>query len=226
MNTPYTPKFFSFGEGRSRQSAAIVIPLVLDLVPAASLVDVGCGIGTWLTEFKAAGVQDYLGVDGDYVSREQLLVDRERFKPHDLTQPLQLDRRFDLATCLEVAEHVPASRAQTLVDSLVRLARVVLFSAAIPHQQGHNHINEQWPDYWYACFARHDYVVVDGDLRLWRDAECGELVSAESLVLCRAQSLPQYPRLHAVFEADGDLPPLSLVHPEHYWKFTPRCSIG
>ncbi len=35
-------------------------------------MDVGCGIGTWLTEFKAAGISDYLGVDGDYVSREQL----------------------------------------------------------------------------------------------------------------------------------------------------------
>ncbi len=217
MSTLYTPKFFSFNEARSRTSAALVVPVVLDLVPTGSLVDVGCGIGTWLTEFNAAGVQDFLGVDGDYVPREQLLVDGERFKPHDLSQPLELGRRFDLATCLEVAEHLPATSAQTLVDSLVGLAPVVLFSAAIPHQGGNNHINEQWPDYWHALFAQRDYVAVDALRRkLWRNTDVARWYRQNLLFFVERKSLPRYPQLQAVFDADGDVPPLALVHPEHY----------
>jgi SAM-dependent methyltransferase len=217
MSTHYPPEFFSTHETLSRTSAALIVPLVLELVPAANVVDVGCGIGTWLTEFKAAGVGDYLGVDGDYVSREQLLIDRERFVSHDLTQPLQLNRRFDLASCLEVAEHLPDASSQTLVDSLVGLAPVVLFSAAIPHQPGSNHINEQWPEYWHARFASRDYVAVDALRRkVWRDTNVARWYRQNLLFFVERKSLPKYPRLQAVFEADGDAPPLSLVHPEHY----------
>jgi SAM-dependent methyltransferase len=217
MSTPYTSNFFAAHETRSRSSAAQVVPLVLEHVPAASVVDVGCGIGTWLTEFQASGVQDFLGVDGDYVSREQLLIDRERFQSHDLSQPLTLDRRFDLASCLEVAEHLPDASSQTLVDSLVGLAPVVLFSAAIPHQQGSDHVNEQWPDYWHARFADRDYVAVDALRRkLWRNPEVACWYRQNLLFYVDRKSLRRYPRLQTVFAADGDVPPLSLVHPEHY----------
>lgn len=219
MSTPYTysPKFFAAHETRSRQSAAHTVPLVLEYVPAASVVDVGCGIGTWLSEFQAAGVQDFLGVDGDYVSRDQLLFDRERFVSHELAQPLELNRRFDLASCLEVAEHLPDASAQTLVDSLVRLAPVVLFSAAIPHQQGNNHVNEQWPDYWHAHFAVRDFVAVDAlRMKLWRNSEVARWYRQNLMFYVERSSLPRYPRLQAVFDVDGDLPPRALVHPEHY----------
>lgn len=202
---------------RCLDSAALVVPMVLEFVPAASVVDIGCGIGTWLTEFKAAGVQDYLGVDGDYVSPDQLLIDRERFVPCDLSQPLGLDRRFDLASCLEVAEHLPAASAPTLVDSLVRLSPAVLFSAAIPHQPGSHHVNEQWPEYWHALFAQRDYVAVDALRRqLWRKTDVARWYRQNLLFFVDRRALPRYPHLQAVFEADGDVPPLSLVHPEHY----------
>ena len=66
---------------------------------------------------------------------------------------MHLDQRFDLALCLEVAEHLPASSAPVLIESLVSAAPVVLFSAAVPEQGGVHHINEQWPSYWEKLFA-------------------------------------------------------------------------
>ena len=36
-----------------------------------------------------------------------------------------------------------------------------MFSAAIPFQQGLNHINEQWPNYWANFFNQNDYVCLD-----------------------------------------------------------------
>src|SRR5262249_55540494 len=71
----------------------------------------------------------------------------------DLQRPVRLDDRFDLALCLEVAEHLPAKSARALVESLAAAAPVVLFSAALPGQGGTHHVNEQWPLYWERLFA-------------------------------------------------------------------------
>lgn len=56
------------------------------------------------------------------------------FRAADLSQPFQLAEFFDLAICLEVAEHLPKQSAPGFIQSLVRLAPVVLFSAAIQLQ--------------------------------------------------------------------------------------------
>src|SRR5262245_17574896 len=132
--TVYDDAFVDIHERDSRRSAREVIPHVLEFVPAQSVIDVCCGVGIWLAEVPAAGVADFLGIDGDYVKRERLLIEPERFLSRDLARPLVLSRHFDLAFSLEVAEHLPAEAADTLVASLVALAPVVLLSAAIPHQ--------------------------------------------------------------------------------------------
>jgi hypothetical protein len=62
---------------------------------------------------------------------------------------------------LEVAEHVPATAAQTFVDCLVAHAPVVLFSAAVPGQGGDNHVNEQPYEYWRSLFADRGYRMYD-----------------------------------------------------------------
>jgi hypothetical protein len=62
---------------------------------------------------------------------------------------------------LEVAEHIHPEAAAIFVDSLVRLAPVILFSAAIPGQGGVNHVNEQWSEYWVERFEQRGYEVID-----------------------------------------------------------------
>jgi hypothetical protein len=77
-------------------------------------------------------------MDGGYVTTSPL---GERFLPHDIATPLpeHLVGRFDLAVCLEVAEHLPPERAESFIRELCDLAPVVLFSAAIPGQGGTGH---------------------------------------------------------------------------------------
>ncbi len=171
--TPYTNAFYIGQSDRSYNSADCVLPLVLSLVPVKNAIDVGCGVGTWTSKLLECGVTDVLGIDGDYVNRDLLRIPRECFQAWDLGKPVSIGRRFDLAVCLEVAEHLPPARAQGLVEDLVKLAPVVLFSAAIPGQGGVNHINEQYLSYWVNHFAARDYVLLD-IIRpaLWNDERC------------------------------------------------------
>ncbi|NNM78229.1 hypothetical protein HJG53_15155 [Sphingomonas sp. ID1715] len=157
----YSGGFYDYIDAGSRASARTVARLLLGEMTIASLLDIGSGHGAWAAEWMAAGVPDVLAVDGDYVTRDRLAIPAERFRPHDLLQPLDLGRRFDLVQSLEVAEHLPASRAEAFVDSLSRHGDVILFSAAVPHQGGEHHVNEQPLGYWRAKFAARGYQAYD-----------------------------------------------------------------
>ena len=156
----YAPSFYGEATGALR-SANLVVPLVLSCARITSVVDVGCGTGSWLAAFRANGIEDVLGFDGDWVDPNKLKIPVDRFVAHDLTTPLSVDRRFDLAVCLEVAEHLPSTRAPSLVQDLTRLAPCVLFSAATPGQGGTHHTNEQPLSYWAHYFEQEGFLPLD-----------------------------------------------------------------
>ncbi len=104
--------------------------------------------------------QQFLGLDGP-ATKVAFGPDESNFLAVNLAEPVELTRRFDLALCLEVAEHLPAGSADLLVKTLTDLAPVVLFSAAHPAQGGQGHINERWPVYWHRRFSQHNYVLLD-----------------------------------------------------------------
>jgi SAM-dependent methyltransferase len=157
----YDSAFQTMAATGSAYAACRIISLVRTILPVRSVLDVGCARGTWLREWHAQAVDDIIGMDGDYVDRSKLEIDRQRFIIHDLAAPFDLNRSFDLSQSLEVAEHLPKSRAATFVADLVRHAPAVLFSAATPGQGGENHLNEQPGAYWQVLFLDHDYVAID-----------------------------------------------------------------
>jgi len=157
----YSGQFYAAQVDGSASSARVVVPLVLSLLPVRSVIDIGCGVAPWAAEFLSNGVPEVRGIDGEYVDRSQLRIPPDRFSARDLTKPLQFDRTFDLAVCLEVAEHLPESRASGLVVDLTSLAPCVLFSAAVPGQGGTHHINEQYLPYWIDLFQRQGYEGID-----------------------------------------------------------------
>jgi SAM-dependent methyltransferase len=157
----YTRTEFESQRELSAASARAVVPLVLAHLKPTSVVDVGCGVGTWLKVFQASGITDYLGIDGHHVDADLLQIDAAHFQTRDLREPLNLGRRFDLACSLEVAEHLPPALAARFVEQLTALAPAVLFSAAVPGQTGPGHINEQWQSYWAGLFEAQGYWPLD-----------------------------------------------------------------
>lgn len=157
----YDRAFFADINPGALQSAEIIVPILMELVHPKSVVDVGCGTGSWLSVFKKFEVEKVIGLDGAYIDPTLLQISQEEFLPMDLSQSFSLSEMFDLALCLEVAEHLPARCAHGLVNSLARLSPFIFFSAAVPGQGGAQHINEQWPEYWESLFLETGYLMLD-----------------------------------------------------------------
>jgi SAM-dependent methyltransferase len=210
----YDTGFYDTIREGTKSSAAVVVPLMLTKMKvkagaALNVIDVGCGEGWWAHAFAALG-HEVIGMDGGYVATSPL---DERFLPHDIAAPLpeHLAGRFDLALCLEVAEHLPPDRAASFVEELCALAPVVLFSAAIPGQGGTGHINEQWPWYWVELFEANKFEV-SGALRwdIWNDVRVENWYRQNLLVAARdPKSLP------AIFKTPL-APVWPVVHPVLY----------
>jgi SAM-dependent methyltransferase len=221
LGETYDPRFYESLAATVRDSAAVIAPIVIELIGPRSILDVGCGRGTWLGAFRSRGVKDVVGVDGSHVGANDLEIPRDSFVAHDLLQPLKLGRRFDLTISLEVAEHLPPEIAPTFVAALVAHAPVVLFSAAIPRQGGAGHVNEQWPSYWCALFAQHHYVPVDV-IRpaVWTDERVAFWYAQNTMLYVDPNA-----RADVVARAcDPVPPPLDLVHPGLYLRPPARPS--
>jgi len=215
----YTEQFFKSIQEFSRQSAEEIVPLIQELIPCNSVVDVGCGDGTWLKIFAKYGTQEILGIDGDYVNRDILVIPQEQFIPFNLTKAIRLNGKFDLAISLEVAEHLPAESAEDFVGSLINLSPVVLFSAAIPGQGGENHINEQWQDYWADLFCQKGYVVVDYlRPKLWRNPNVAYWYSQNILLFIQKDYLECHDLVKKKISPFlvADSASLAVVHPLLY----------
>ncbi|MAK61233.1 MAG: hypothetical protein CMK09_09670 [Ponticaulis sp.] len=161
MSHIYDDTFFTYIEQGSFRSARKVAPIMVEALNPTSLLDVGCGRGAWAQVWGTTGISDVHGVDGEYVDTTKLHIDPSVFHKRDLAKPFDLERRFDLVTTLEVAEHLPPDASRRFVDSLVRHGDRILFSAAPPGQGGERHVNEQSLEFWRSLFAEHGYVPFD-----------------------------------------------------------------
>jgi SAM-dependent methyltransferase len=219
--TLYSTKFFAHLRESSGRSANALVPIVLELHPARSMIDVGCGTAGWVKAFADRGVAA-AGIDGDYVRRDQLLIDHERFAAYDLNRQLDIaglcrrfgrNERFDLATCLEVAEHLAPERSDGLVRDLCGLADVVLFAAAIPFQGGAGHVNERWQAWWAQRFVDNGYDPFDVLRRaIWGRRDIAWWYKQNTILYVRRGSAA-----HARFSERHGVPTsaaFDLVHPE------------
>ncbi len=209
MTDTYDAKFYNDLRDGSKKSAEIVLPLVFREIGPQSVVDIGCGTGAWLSVAKENGISDVLGLDGDY-ARGSLQIQPGEFRPADVSKGFLLDRKYDLAMCLEVGEHIRTGNAPLLVESLTKAADVILFSAAIPGQGGTCHINEQWPEFWEKLFRERDFVCLDCIRPLiYNHAEVEWWYRQNLFLYAKRAALKKFPRLEAIQDRANDI---LLVH--------------
>jgi hypothetical protein len=218
-----------------QRSAEAVVPAVYDLVQPKTVADIGGGEGHWGRAFFDRGCSVMVADDSIDVWRFEAEAGPERrridFLPVDLrlkgwTIRVNAERaeiarihggasRFDLAVCLEVAEHLPAESADYLVAGLCAVAPVVLFSAAIPGQGGVAHINERWPDYWASLFRDMGYACADLRSRFWDDETVEPWYRQNLLLFADLDQITRDPeRFYNLIAAKWESAPIrGLVHP-------------
>lgn len=208
----YDKPFFDDFTDTSLQSAQIVLRALFEHYRPASIVDVGCGVGPWIKAATELGVTSARGFDGPWVQDTQLLFPRETFTRVDFEGAEWPDfGKADLAISLEVAEHLTLPQGEALVGKLCACAPVVLFSAAVPAQGGHGHLNEQWQSWWAQRFAKLSYqpslCIRD---RIWNDGNVSFWYRQNAVLYFDPVRVPQL----APLAASSGL--LDVVHPDLY----------
>jgi len=212
----YSPDFYNLISNWSESSAKQIIPVLFDFVKPNSVIDVGCGDGTWLRCFLEAGVKRIFGLDGTYVSEDLLKIDPNNFQPCDLENPPDIHEKFDLAICLEVAEHLNETSSPKLVSFLTQLSDFVLFSAAIPLQSGVNHINTHWQDYWSSQFRSQGYLpILTLRSRIWNDSQIAFFYRQNIILYIKESVIQSSFTLTREYEKSSNIP-IAVVHPECY----------
>lgn len=187
--TTYSPDFYESIDKGSARSAAIVAPIIDRIVGSKRVIDVGCGTGVWGAAFADLGAT-VLGIDGAWAPAGVNIP----FSAVDLSQPFSVEGDgFDLAVCLEVAEHLPPERAEGFVDDLTQLAPRILFSAAQLGQEGVGHVNCQPPQFWVDLFAAQGYICRDLRSVIWEDLRIESWYRANLLLFSHESDEPVTP---------------------------------
>nr|MCU0625906.1 hypothetical protein [Gemmatimonadaceae bacterium] len=203
---PYDSRFFAGHADGSSRSAAVILADILPRVQARTVATA-----------ESLGATTLVGYDGDWVRPAELRSRTIDFRAVDLSKPLTIDRRYDLAMSLEVAEHLPASRAASFVADLCAASDVVLFSAAAPMQGGTAHINEAWQSTWVSHFAAHGYRALDVVRpRVWDDERVELWYRQNCLVFVNEAGAA---RVDAAAWLHASPRPADVIHPGYWtWK--------
>ncbi len=202
-------------------SANEIVPVLIKIFQPKSVVDMGCGLGTFLHVFSRNGVDEILGIDGPWVDKTKLLIDSQNFEMHDLGTKVIFNKKFDLVISLEVAEHLPESDADIFLDNLISLGEIIIFSAALKNQGGQNHINEQPFIYWQEKFKKRGFVYYDVfRKRFWNNPNVAWWYSQNMFLVAKESvNIQEYlPGISAVTELD------EYIHPDLFAYFYTRYS--
>jgi SAM-dependent methyltransferase len=155
----YNQKFFQNTIKLEAESAAQFVDIILKYYTPASIVDIGCGAGLYLQEFQRRGVRDILGIDGSPAAATEFLLTKDKLIIFDLAKKYKFAKKYNLSLCLEVAEHLPETEADTLVETIIDASDQVIFTAAVPGQgpRSIGHINEQPHSYWIEKFQQRNF---------------------------------------------------------------------
>lgn len=206
----------AYAHAHSVEGALHVLQLIFEGGTPVSVLDVGCGTGTWLRAAQELGVVEVAGVDGVDLPAELLFVPKEYLVVRDLNRLLDLGRRFDLVLCLEAAEHLEPESAGTVIESLVAHGDRILFSAAVPGQHGTHHVNCRWPDYWQSLFNERGYACDDAiRWALWTDPAVEPWYRQNMMVAVRDPATAGHePRVKSVLHPEVVFDGMSFLAPK------------
>jgi ribosomal protein L11 methylase PrmA len=123
MTSSYDGAFYTRQREGSKRSARIILPIIFDLIKPQSIVDVGCGVGTWLSVASELGVGNLVGFEGNWVKDVRKEEGNFSVNFSDLERKIATADRFDLAMCLCIVSAITAIYRVVRVDPAIVLTR-------------------------------------------------------------------------------------------------------
>lgn len=145
--------------------AAIAETIIKEYQPK-TIIEFGCGTGALAREFASRGIT-VVAIDGysmpDFSNYSDVKFTKIDLNNVNETQKFlsSFNSKFDLAISIEVAEHLNPDVSQSFIQWMTSVADVVVFSAAVPHQDGDGHINCRTRQDWYKFLKKSDFVIAD-----------------------------------------------------------------
>src|SRR5579871_5848645 len=157
--TPYDETYYRAGFGSIPYDrndywlgffAGVAEQLARSLNPR-KVLDAGCAMGFLVESFWARGIEAW-GID---VSSYAISRVRRDIAPYcrqaSLADPIP--GAYDLVTCIEVLEHIPAEDTPQVIRNLTSVTDTILFSSTPSDFDEPTHINVRPPLYWLKSFA-------------------------------------------------------------------------
>jgi 2-polyprenyl-3-methyl-5-hydroxy-6-metoxy-1,4-benzoquinol methylase len=125
-------------------------------------VDVGCAYGLLVEALNDEGVDTY-GYDISPFAISNARPDmRDRLKVHSILDPIPLrnGRKYDIAICIEVLEHLPPEQADRALDSLCAASDLILFSSSPDDFDEPTHFNVLPTNVWLEHFQKRGFAPI------------------------------------------------------------------
>lgn len=206
----YDDQYYIRHQLGSYQSAKAILSYLLTKLDIDSVMDFGCGMGTWCQVAHELGISDIIGIDIHPYNKDYMLLPMEIYHEINLQYFTSFHRKADLVISVEVGEHIDSSCSRTFIRNLCDHGDLVLFSAAIPFQQGTGHINEQKCSYWLEIFNSYGYLPLDcirprfwdaPDVEIWYKNNCILYVKKE-----------EFDKISKKIKVDPF--PIDIIHPD------------
>lgn len=168
----YQPDYFV--EGIFKTDYASIASLIFKTYQPKTIVEFGCGPGHLTRELDKLNIA-VTAIDGfsnpDFKRAKSITFTKVDLNDQKAIAQFLGDKKFDLAICTEVGEHLNPASSVHLVKYLTQSAPVVIFSAAVPGQGGHGHINCQPRELWHDLFSKSGFRLIDSFRQKLRDNE-------------------------------------------------------
>jgi SAM-dependent methyltransferase len=159
----YNKKYFKSSELNS--DFAQIAQTVLDLYHPKTVIEFGCGAGHLAKALASLGVK-VTALDGySEPDFSDYPIDFIKIDLNDIALVNNYVKnqvqKYDLAICLEVAEHLNPQTSEHLIRWLTECSSTVVYSAAVPGQGGTGHINCQTREFWHNLFVKRGFKLMD-----------------------------------------------------------------
>lgn len=135
-----------------------------------SVFECGAGAGWFTKKFLDTGINDIYSIEGSISGYNKCLlrgISDSIIHRFDLRNSINLNRKFDISICTEVAEHIETPFSSQLIKTLTDHSDIVWFSFEPPdtNNSHYHHCNEQPEKFWVNLFDFFGY----GSIRIPMD---------------------------------------------------------